>query len=115
MSGASRFGDLISGMTNGEHGGHYDAEGKPIHSASFISGTISGNCSPNVFINGKPVATIGSTTDEYDVCTNGNGVVSSGSSKVFINGKGCARIGDTVLPHNGTASITGGSSNVIIG
>lgn len=115
MPGASRLGDSISGMTSGEHAGHVDELGNPLHPASPISGTISGNCSSTVFINVQPAATVGSTTTESDICDTGNGVVSTGSSKVFINGKPAARIGDTVIPHNGTASITGGSSSVIIG
>ena len=109
MAGAARLGDAILG-TAGEHSGHTVP-----HSPVTISGSISGNCSDNVFINGKPAATVGSITTENDACCgSSNGTIAVGSNKVFINGKPAARIGDALAPHTGTASITGGSSNVII-
>ena len=109
MAGAARLGDTISGIA-GEHSGHITP-----HSSVAISGNINGKCSDNVFINGKPAAFVGSTTIEYDACCgSSNGKVATGSSKVFINGKPAARIGDKLLPHTGTANITGGSDNVFI-
>lgn len=109
MAGAARLGDAILG-TAGEHSGHIVP-----HSPVVISGSISGNCSGNVFINGKPAATVGSITTENDECCgSSNGVVAVGSDKVFINGKPAARIGDALAPHTGTASIVSGSDNVII-
>ena len=109
MAGAARLGDTISGIA-GEHSGHITP-----HSSVAISGNINGKCSNNVFINGKPAATVGSTTIEYDACCgSSNGKVATGSSKVFINGKPAARIGDKLSPHTGTANIIEGSSNVFI-
>lgn len=111
MPGASRLNDTIQGMTSGEHSGHLVP-----HPPLPITGYINGNCSSDVMINGIPAATVGSTTFEQDACCGTNsGVVAQGSSTVFINGKPAARIGDKIDPHNGTANITGGSSNVIIG
>lgn len=110
MAGAARLGDAILGMA-GEHSGHFE----PPCSSVTISGSISGNCSNNVYINGKPAATVGSTTAERDSCCGGSsGRISTGSNKVFINGKSAARTGDALSPHAGIASITGGSDNVII-
>lgn len=109
MPGVSRLNDSIAGTTSGEHSGHIYP-----HFPSPISGYISGGCSSNVFVNSSPVATVGSITKEVDACCgSSSGTVAVGSSTVFVNGKGVARIGDALNPHNGTASITGGSSNVI--
>ena len=110
MSGAARLTDSILGTTTGEHGGHI-----PGHSVSSITGSISSNCSSNVYINGLKAAFVGSITSEYDVCTNGSGSIAVGSSKVFVNGEALARVGDKINPHNGTCKINSGSSNVIIG
>lgn len=116
MAKAARKGDSITGTTSGEHGGHYDEWGSPIHGPCSISGTISSNCSPNVFINGKAAVFIGSNTTESDCCDSGRtGTVSAGSSSVFVNGKRMARINDSITPHNGTGKISGGSPNVFVG
>lgn len=109
MPGVSRLNDSIEGLTSGEHSGHLSP-----HPPSKITGYISGGCSPDVLVNGVPVATEGSITDEFDECCgSNNGVIAVGSSTVFVNNKGVARVGDSLNPHNGTASITGGSQNVI--
>jgi uncharacterized Zn-binding protein involved in type VI secretion len=109
MAGAARLGDAIQG-TAGEHSGHLVP-----HSPVVISGSISGNCSNNVYINDKQAATIGSITTETDSCCGGStGTIAVGSNKVFINGKAAARIGDALSPHTGTAKIIEGSNNVII-
>lgn len=116
MAGAARKGDSISGTTDSSHviiG--YDGDGIPYYGSSSISGSISGNCSPNVFINGMQAVFVGSTTTETDQQDTGSGIVSSGSSSVYVNGKALARNGDSISPHTGTAHITSGSSNVIIG
>lgn len=108
MASAARLGDSISGTTSGEHFGHLVP-----HPPGKITGTISGNCSSKVFINGIPAAFVGSATDEHDdCCPGGSGTVATGSSKVFIQGKPAARVGDKINPHNGTANISSGSSNV---
>ena len=109
MPGVSRLNDSIAGTTSGEHSGHISP-----HFPSPITGYISGGCSSNVFANGSPVATVGSITREEDSCCgSSSGTVAVGSSTVFVNNKGVARVGDAINPHNGTASITGGSTNVI--
>ena len=111
MPGAARLGDSILGTTDGEHMGHI-----PPHTPSELSGYIDGGCASNVQINGVPAATIGSTTKEFDDCCGSNsGNVAAGSSSVYINGRPAARIGDAIKPHNGSAVITTGSGNVIIG
>ena len=111
MAQAARLGDAISGTTSGEHSGHLTP-----CSPSAISGSISGGCSGNVFINGKPAATVGSTTTEQDSCCGtASGSVASGSGSVFINGKPAARNGDALNAHNGTALVSSGSGNVMIG
>lgn len=110
MPGVARLNDSIEGVTSGEHSTHILSPCSP----SAISGFISGGCSTNVYCNGRPVATVGSITTENDSCCgSAKGTVAAGSSRVFVNGKPIARIGDALNPHNGTASITGGSSSVI--
>ena len=77
MPGAARQGDAIQGTTAGEHNGHATPHG-PLP----ITGTISGGCSGDVFINGKPAARIGDTLAAH----NGTGAVSDGSGDVLIGG-----------------------------
>jgi uncharacterized Zn-binding protein involved in type VI secretion len=90
MPGAARQGDAIQGTTAGEHNGHATPHG-PLP----ITGTISGGCSGDVFINGRPAAYVGSTTTENDACCGSSqGSIAQGSSSVFINGKPAARIGE---------------------
>lgn len=48
MPSAARLGDSIAGTTAGEHSGHATP-----HSPLPITGSISGNCSGDVFINGS--------------------------------------------------------------
>lgn len=70
----------------------------------------------NVFINGRPAATVGSITTERDgCCGSSTGVVAAGSGSVFINGKPAARLGDALTPHSGSGAISGGSGDVFIG
>ena len=116
MPGVARLGDSINGTTSGEHNGHYDEFGSPIHGPSTIYGEINSNCSSNVFINGKNCAFKGSQTLESDSCdSNQRGSIAVGSSTVFVNGNPIARNGDSINPHNGTASISSGSQNVYAG
>lgn len=123
MAGAARVGDTVAGSWNTglvDHNGHYDPFGMPIHPVGTINGTISGNGSPNVFINGMPAALDGSTTtDEPDVCCQASGLLKHGvvigSSSVIINGRRAAINGDRVNPHVGEVNITSGSGNVIFG
>lgn len=95
MPGAARQGDAIQGTTAGEHNGHATPHG-PLP----ITGTISGGCSGDVFINGQPAAYVGSTTTENDACCGSSqGSIAQGSGSVFINGKPAARIGDALAAH----------------
>lgn len=108
MPSVSRLNDSIRGVTSGEHSGHISP-----HPPLIITGNISGGCSSNVFVNNSPASCVGSTTREFDSCCGSNsGSVASGSSTVFVNKIPISRVGDTVNPHNGSASISGGSSNV---
>ena len=112
MAQAARLGDTVQGMTSGEHSGH---EEEP-HGPSVISGEISGECSGDVFVNGKPAATVGSVTTETDDCCGGStGSIAAGSTSVFINGKPAARQGDALNAHSGEGNIASGSSDVQIG
>lgn len=123
MSAVARMGDSIQGRTTGEHNGHYDHDGDPIHGSGTLNGTITGNCSNFVFVNGKAMATVDSTTTEYDNCDSGrSGKLSAGSSFVFIQylyrgrlyESAVPRVGDSTSPHNGYAKITTGSPTVFI-
>lgn len=111
MPSAARLGDSIAGTTAGEHSGHATP-----HSPLPITGSISGNCSGDVFINGKPAAYVSSVTTENDACCGSSqGSVGAGSGTVFINGHQAARVGDALNAHNGTGQITGGSGDVSFG
>lgn len=108
MPAVARLNDTIFGNDMGEHSGHI-----PPHAPADITGNIDGAVSGNVFINGIPAATVGSTTIEYDDCCGSSpGSVAEGSGTVFVNGKPLARVGDALAPHVGVANITGGSPNV---
>ena len=111
MPEAARLGDTVYGITSGEHNGH-----TPPHSASAFTGTISGDCSGNVIINGRPAAMVGSITTESDECCGtSQGSVAVGSTSVYINGRPAARLGDILSAHSGTGVVDSGSGNVIIG
>lgn len=111
MPSAARLNDTVAGTTGGEHSGHIEP-----HSPMAFAGEISGGCSPNVFINGLPAATVGSLTTERDgCCGSSQGSVAAGSGKVFINGKPAARSGDSLKAHSGSGQITTGSNDVFIG
>ncbi len=108
MSEVAFLGSEILGNDGGGHSGQ-------ITPPSTITGTISGNCSENVFVNGNKVAFIGSVTTESDSTDTGSGVVSGGSTVVFVNGRGISRVGDEISPHVGSAKIITGSNNVFSG
>lgn len=111
MPQAARLNDAVTGTTAGEHSGHV-----PPHPPETFTGEISGGCSSNVFINGRPAATVGSITTERDSCCgSSNGSVAAGSGSVFINGRPAARLGDALNAHSGSGTISGGSGNVFIG
>lgn len=72
-----------------------------------FNGNLSGNLSNNVWIDGRPAATLGSTAINtpphipqapgvsFVVPPTNQGVIQSGSASVYINGKAAARSGDT--------------------
>lgn len=115
MAGVARISDSIRGRTTGEHHGHYDEYGNPIHGPGTLTGFISGNCSSNVITNGRQTAHIGSITTEFDNCGPGQGAVAQGLSSVLVNGIPISRLGDSINPHNGSAVITSASGNVFAG
>jgi uncharacterized Zn-binding protein involved in type VI secretion len=111
MSMVATVGDAMTPIAFTEHGGHISPN---THSGIITGSIISG--SNKVFVGGKPIAIIGSTTSEIDSCCGGGtGRVLSGSNKVFINGVPIARSGDSIITHVGsTTTISGGSSNIDI-
>lgn len=113
MGNVALFGDSIEGMTTGEHNGHTDSFGSPLHDPCPITGRIVSGSS-NVFCKGKPVAYLNSQTEEYDCCCPGSmsGSVVASSSKVFVNGRPIARLNDNVRTHNGTGRISAASSHM---
>lgn len=111
MPGAARLSDTVAGTTGGEPSGHV-----PPHGPVGFSGEISGGCSGDVLINGRPAAVVGSTTTERDSCCGSSaGAVAAGSGSVFINARPAARQGDTLSAHSGSGSVSSGSGDVIIG
>ena len=111
MPGAARLNDSVTGTTAGEHSGH-----SPPHSPEPFSGEISAGCSSNVFINGRPAATVGSVTTERDgCCGSSQGAGAAGRATVVVTGKPAARNGDALAPHSGTGNISSGSGDVLIG
>lgn len=97
-----------------------------------FSGTLKQSLSTDVLVNGRGAATVGSVavnqpahlptppgTSFVNPPAN-RGTVQAGSTTVLINGQGAARIGDPVRTCNDpvdlpVGSITGGSSDVLIG
>jgi uncharacterized Zn-binding protein involved in type VI secretion len=94
-----------------------------------FAGTITGGCSANVTIDGKPAAVAGSTATNnpahipqggtFQTPPTNSGTVAAGSSSVMINGKPAARIGDTVQtcndPSPAPTSKIVGAGTVLIG
>lgn len=115
MAGIALLGSAIEGMTSGNNCTHLDEFGNPIHGAVPITGSIVSGCSDFVFVNDVAVATVGSITEEFSICTDGYGEVSEGSNFVFIKGISVARVGDSIEPHDGTGEITTGSTFVFEG
>lgn len=75
-----------------------------------FNGVINGNLSPNVFVMGRPAATVGSTAQNipphippggsFSKPPSNMATIITGSSTVFINGKPAARSGDTAITCN---------------
>lgn len=79
-------------------------------------GTIIANYSPDVFVNGKNMAHVGSQQSPHppypreDI--HGSSQITSGSATVFVNGKPVAHVGsNTKCGHN----IATGSGDVFVG
>lgn len=74
--------------------------------------------SPNVFVNGKPVATVGSKVLSHfcfignTLISHTNRVITSGSPTVSVNGQAVAHIGSLV---DCTDTVASGSPNVSVG
>jgi uncharacterized Zn-binding protein involved in type VI secretion len=90
-----------------------------------FSGTITGGCSTNVYIDGQPAAVVGSTATNkpahipqggsFQTPPTNSGTVAMGSTSVLINNKAAARVGDTVNTCNDpspapTSKIVGGGT-----
>lgn len=86
------------------------------HSPEPFGGQISGGCSGNVFINGRPG---GYRRERHNgdgrLLREFPGAVAAGSGSVNINGKPAARMGDTLAAHSGAGAVASGSSDVFIG
>lgn len=112
MPKAARLNDSVAGTTAGEHTGHVHP-----HSPEPFGGQISGGCSGNVFINGRPG---GYRRERHNgdgrlLPGSSQGAVAAGSGSVNINGKPAARMGDTLAAHSGAGAVASGSSDVFIG
>jgi len=93
------------------------------------NGIINLNVSPNVLIEGRPAATVGSiaintpphipTGGTFQKPPSNRGRIITGSSTVFINGKPAARAGDTAMTCNDPTDLPVGkvvaTSTVLIG
>lgn len=94
-----------------------------------FNGLIDNNLSPNVTVQGRPAATLGSTATNtpphiplggtFVVPPKNQATIISGSATVFINGKPAARAGDTALTCNDPVDLPVGRvvavSTVLIG
>jgi uncharacterized Zn-binding protein involved in type VI secretion len=96
-----------------------------------FSGKLTGSLSPDVEIEGKPAAVVGSTADNspahvptppgtsFTRPPTNRGTVMLGSPTVTINGKAAARAGDKVMTCNDPADLPTGSivaaGTVVIG
>jgi uncharacterized Zn-binding protein involved in type VI secretion len=93
-------------------------------------GTITGGCSTNVMIGGKPAATMGSTADNlpphipqggpFQKPPSNKGTIMMGSATVLINNKQAARMGDPAITCNDPAdapvgTVMGTAATVLIG
>lgn len=80
-----------------------------------FNGTINGRLSKDVFIEGKPAATVGSTAmntpphipqgGPFQKPPSNQATIQTGSQTVFINGKPAARNGDTAMTCNDPADL----------
>lgn len=101
---------ILEGNDGGEHNGHTDDEGNPLHPVSKMTGKIISGCG-FAFIKGKEIANVGSATEEdCSVCCGGKitGVVSDVPNFVYANGQKVVFIDHVLVPHNGTLTVKTG-------
>ena len=103
------------------------AAGAPVPTPlpSPFAGMITGGCSTDVNIEGKPAATVGSTAinnpphvpqgGPFQVPPTNQGTIIMGSSTVMINGKPAARAGDTANTCNDPAGVAPAGTVVAAG
>lgn len=126
--------DWVPSWSNewGSGGGYWTNTGSGSTNALITANGVTAS-SPNVFVNGKAMATVGDKVDETwfaspsipssgsnrrytatsEISGSGKGNISEGNPKVFCNGKQIAMIGSKVKSHlDTTSSITSGSNNV---
>ncbi|OME53968.1 hypothetical protein BSK59_15415 [Paenibacillus odorifer] len=121
--------------SGGSGGGYWTGAGSGSTNALITANGVTAS-SPNVFVNGKAIATVGDSVDESWIANpsvpsntgntrytnispsksgSGKGSVLSGSSSVFANGKAISFVGSNVKSHLDTESeITSGSSDVFV-
>ncbi|MGX7829347.1 PAAR domain-containing protein [Actinokineospora sp. 24-640] len=120
MSFAAKMGDKVVGTDT--HVVMVPSPGGPVPTPTPLpfTGTITGGCSPDVFIGGAPAAVVGSTATNlpphivpppstFQVPPTNQGTVAKGSSTVLINNKPAARNGDTATTCNDPAPAPTGS------
>lgn len=112
---AAKMGDTITAIDT--HIYMIPSPGGPVPTPlpSPFNGIISGGCSTDVLIEGKPAATAGSTATNtpphlpqggpFQVPPTNQGTIIAGSSTVFINGKPAARAGDMANTCNDPAGV----------
>ena len=126
---AAKFGDTVDSVDT--HVVLVAAPGGavPVPMEFPFSGKLTSTCSPDVLINGRPAAVVGSVAvnvpphvpvgGTFAVPPTNVGTVTQGSPTVFINGLPAARAGDTAATCNDPVPLPLGKvvavSNVLIG
>jgi uncharacterized Zn-binding protein involved in type VI secretion len=129
MPPAAKQGDKVLG--NDIHIIMIPSPGGPVPTPTPMpfTGTITGGCSPDVLIEGKPAAVTGSTVTNapahlptggpFQIPPTNQGTILVGSATVLINNKPAARTGDKVNTCNDPAPAPNGTvqavSTVLIG
>jgi uncharacterized Zn-binding protein involved in type VI secretion len=114
-SPAAKLGDKITALDT--HIFMIPSPGGPVPTPqpSPFNGMINGSCSTDVFVEGKPAATVGSTATNtpphlpqggpFQMPPSNLGTIIMGSASVMINGKPAARSGDTANTCNDPAGV----------
>jgi uncharacterized Zn-binding protein involved in type VI secretion len=123
MPAAAKQGDMVTGQDT--HIIMVSTPGGPVPTPTPMpfNGTITGGCSTDVFIDGKPAAVVGSTATNapahipaggpFQAPPTNSGDVILGSGTVLINGKAAARSGDTVNTCNDPAPLPNGTIQAV--